>query len=137
MKTKIRILLIEDSAIDAELITYELINGNFDPDWIRICDLTELEKMLNEKDWDLILCDYGLSKFTGLDAIKMIKKINPDIPVILVSGMVGEDKAVEIMRAGANDYILKDNLTRLVPAINRELKEYKSKKEVEIRKMGG
>lgn len=135
MKTKNRILLIEDSASDAELLIYELKKSGFDPDWTRVIDADELEKMLNEKDWDLILCDYGLPKFTGLDAIKMIKKINPDIPVILVSGMVGEEKAVEVMRAGANDYILKDNLTRLALAVNRELKEYKSKKEAEIREM--
>ncbi len=128
MNTKINLLLIEDSPDDAELILDEIKGGGFDPVWTRICTAEELKEILPDREWDMVLCDYVLPGFSGLEAIKIIKRSNPLVPVILVSGHVGEDKAVEAMQSGASDYILKDNLIRLVPAIQREISEYKSRK---------
>ncbi len=128
MKNKIQLLLIEDSPEDAELLIYEVEKGGFKPAWERICTAKELYEILATKDWDLILCDYMMPGFSGLEAIKIIKKNNPLLPVILVSGLIGEEKAVKAMQSGASDYILKDNLTRLIPAIKRELYENESRK---------
>lgn len=128
MKTKINLLMIEDSPDDAELILDEIKGGGFDPVWTRICTAEELKEILLGREWDLVLCDYVLPGFSGLEAIKIIKRSHPLVPIILVSGHVGEDKAVEAMQSGASDYILKDNLIRLVPAIKREISEYKSRK---------
>lgn len=128
MKAKINLLLIEDSREDAELILYEIEKGGFDPVYKIICTLSELQEELPAQNWDLILCDYILPGFSGIEAIEMIKKSHSLIPIILVSGHVGEEKAVEAMQSGASDYILKDSLIRLVPAIKREIAEYKSRK---------
>ncbi|MEA1898891.1 MAG: response regulator [Bacteroidota bacterium] len=128
MKKKIQLLLIEDSPADTELLIYEVEKGGFKPAWKRICTARELHKILPTEDWDLILCDFMMPGFSGLEAIKIIKKAMPLIPVILVSGFVGEEKAVEAMLSGASDYILKDNLTRLIPAMQRELHENESRK---------
>lgn len=128
MKIKIQLLLLEDSPEDAELLIYEVEKGGFKPAWERICTTQELYEILPTKDWDIILCDYIMPGFSGLEAIKIIKKNSPLVPVILVSGLIGEDKAVKAMQAGASDYILKDNLTRLIPAIKRELHENESRK---------
>ena len=82
-------------------------------------------KALKEKQWDIILCDYSLPKFNALSAITVLKEANIDIPLIIVTGTVGEETAAECMRLGAQDYIMKENLSRLCPAIARELDETK------------
>jgi len=128
MIKKIQLLLIEDSPVDAELLIYEVEKGGFKPAWERICTAKELHELLPSRDWDLILCDFMMPGFSGLEAIKIIKKTSPLVPVILVSGLIGEEKAVEAMQSGASDYIIKDNLTRLIPAIKRELHENESRK---------
>ncbi len=128
MKKKIQLLLIEDSPEDAELLIYEVEKGGFKPVWERLCTATELREILPSRIWDLILCDFMMPGFSGLEAIKIIKKTMPLVPIILVSGLIGEEKAVEAMQSGASDYILKDNLTRLIPAIKRELHENESRK---------
>src|ERR1051326_1015114 len=78
---------------------------------------------LETKEWDVILCDYSMPHFNALSALELLKEMKLDIPFIIISGTVGETTAVEVMRAGAQDYMMKDNLVRLVPTIERELHE--------------
>lgn len=133
----IRALVIEDSENDVVLLVRELKKGGFDPVYEQVQTAAAMKKALKEKEWDIILCDYNLPKFKGPSAITLLKEANIDIPVIIVSGTIGEEKAVECMRLGAQDYILKDNFSRLCPAIARELKELrvrKSKKQADAQK---
>jgi PAS domain S-box-containing protein len=123
----LRVLIVEDSEDDALLIIRELRKGGYDPVYERVETATALKKALKENQWDVILCDYKLPKFNAPSAIAILKETNIDIPVIIVSGTIGEDTAVECMRLGAQDYIMKGNLSRLCPAIARELIETKAR----------
>jgi PAS domain S-box-containing protein len=116
-------LMVEDSEDDALLIIRELKKGGYDPEHERVETATAMKKALKDKQWDIILCDYKLPKFSGPQAIALLKETNIDIPLIVVSGSIGEDVAIECMRLGAYDYIMKNNLSRLCPAIARELEE--------------
>ena len=115
--------MIEDSEDDALLVIRELQRAGYDPTYERVETIEILRSALREKRWDMILCDYKLPTFNGLAVIELLKDIELDIPLIIVSGAIGEETAVEAMKAGANDYIMKDNLYRLIPAIERELIE--------------
>jgi signal transduction histidine kinase len=118
----LRVLLVEDSDDDARIVLRELRRGGFDPTSTRVDDAGGLEAALTEP-WDVVLCDYSLPGFDALRAFAMIRERGLDLPFILVSGTVGEENAVEAMRAGVHDFVLKDRLARLVPAIERELTE--------------
>jgi signal transduction histidine kinase len=118
----LRVLLVEDSEDDAALVIRELRRGGFAPDWKRVDDAAALAAALDEP-WDLILCDFAIPGFGGMQAFEVVRARGLDIPFILVSGTVGEEAAVEAMRAGIHDFVLKDRLPRLIPAINRELGE--------------
>ncbi|MFC3231392.1 response regulator [Marinibaculum pumilum] len=123
MSVPLRVLIIEDELPDAELLLRELRRGDFEPDFRRVATAEGLRQALSAGDWDLILCDYTLAGFSGSDALAMVRRMGVSTPLIFVSGTIGEDKAVAAMRAGAQDYVLKDNLKRLLPAIDRELRE--------------
>jgi C4-dicarboxylate-specific signal transduction histidine kinase len=124
MNPPLRVLFVEDSADDAELLRVELIRCGFDlAVWRRVDAASEMTAALLEDTWDLILCDYSIPGFGGLQALALVKGLGLDMPFILVSGVIGEEAAVEAMRCGANDYLMKDRLARLVPAIRRELAE--------------
>lgn len=129
METPIRVLIIEDSEDDKELILRQLRKGSYEPEYICIETKLDLNNALDKQNWDIILCDYSMPKFDGLSALRVVQERKIDIPFILISGTVGEDVAVEAMKAGAQDYMLKDNLIRLVPVVKRELKEAKIRKE--------
>ncbi len=129
MGEPLRVLLIEDSEDDALLVIRELQKGGYDPIYERVETIEILRSALREKRWDVILCDYKLPTFDGLDVIELLKDTELDIPLIIVSGAIGEETAVEAMKAGANDYIMKDNLYRLIPAIERELIEAGGRRE--------
>lgn len=124
----IRILCIEDSNDDFFLLKSHLKKMDNDHEILRTDNLLEYEKHLTEYNPDLVISDFDLVTFNGLDTLKLLRSKNKDIPFILVSGTVGEERAVQIMRSGANDYVLKDKLERLIPAINRELNEYANRK---------
>jgi PAS domain S-box-containing protein len=117
----LRALMVEDSEDDMLLIIRELKKGGYNPVYERVETATAMKKALQEKQWDIILCDYKLPKFSGEKAIGLLKETNIDIPLIIVSGTIGEETAVECMRSGAKDYIMKNKLSRLCPAIAREL----------------
>lgn len=121
MAQSLRLLIIEDSEDDALLLVRELRKAEFDPDFVRIETPQALESALDAHTWDAVIADYSLPAFTGLDALRIIRAKGMDLPFILVSGVIGEEKAVEAMKAGAHDYIMKGNYPRLAPALEREL----------------
>ncbi len=122
MGKPLRVLLVEDSEDDAQLLIYALQQGGFAPSWERVCTETALRQTLSQP-WEILIADYHLPGFGGLAALRMVADLHLDVPVIIVSGQQSEETAVEVMRAGARDYILKDHLARLAPAITRELQE--------------
>jgi len=129
MKEALRILVVEDSEDDALLVLHQIKKGGYDIDYERTQTSEEMKAMLLEKTWDIILSDYMMPHFNGLEALTILKGSGIDIPFIIISGTIGEDVAVQAMKAGANDYIMKNNLQRLLPAIERELREAKSRAE--------
>ncbi|MBS1767109.1 MAG: response regulator [Acidobacteria bacterium] len=122
-KEKLKLLLVEDSEDDALLLKRELEKGGFDPVIRRVETLEAYTQALDEGGWDLVIGDYVLPAFSGQEALKRLRQRDPDLPFVIVSGVVGEEVAVQTMKAGANDYLLKHNLTRLAPAVRRELRE--------------
>jgi PAS domain S-box-containing protein len=125
--TSIRVLIIEGSEDDVLLIIRELKKGGYNPVYERVGTAASMKKALQEKQWDIILCDYSLPKFNAPSVIALLKETNIDIPLIVVTGTIGEETAAECMRLGAQDYIMKGNLSRLCPAIARELRQVKTK----------
>ncbi|HET8902320.1 MAG TPA: PAS domain-containing protein, partial [Holophagaceae bacterium] len=129
MSDPLRLLLVEDSEDDALLLKRELEKGGFAPEIRRVETAEAYGQALDEGGWDLVIGDYVLPAFGGQEALKILRRRDPDLPFIIVSGVVGEDVAVETMKAGANDYLLKHNLTRLAPAVRRELNERQARRE--------
>ena len=125
MSRQLKVLLVEDSEDDAALLTRELKKSGIQPLVQRVETEEAMKKALAKQEWDVVIADYVLPCFSGLDAVKVLKKTGKDLPFIIVSGKIGEDTAVETMKAGAHDYIMKGNLARLLPAIERELEEAK------------
>ncbi|MDD5343459.1 MAG: PAS domain S-box protein [Smithella sp.] len=123
----LRVLIAEDSEDDVLLIIRELKKGGFNPIYERVETAAAMRKALQEKQWDIILCDYKLPQFSAPSAIALLKETNIDIPILIISGKIGEDTAAECMLVGAQDYIMKNNMSRLCPAIARELDEADSR----------
>jgi len=123
MSTTLRLLIVEDNEDDAQLVLVRLRRAGYSPDFTRVDSAAKLREALRQNDWHIVVSDYAMPGFSGLEALRILREDDSDIPFILVSGTVGEEIAVEAMRNGANDYIMKDNLTRLVPSIERELRE--------------
>lgn len=121
--TPLRILIVEDSEADAELLLLALRRGGYEPDYLRVETRETLNEALSNETWDIIVSDYAMPRFNGMEALKLTKEKGLDIPFIILSGSIGEEIAVEAMRAGAHDYLMKDNIARLLPAIDRELRE--------------
>jgi PAS domain S-box-containing protein len=119
----LRVLLAEDSANDAAMIDRHLHATGRPIELMRVETAATLRDALETKRWDLVICDWSMPGFNAPDALAIVKQLKLDIPFIIVSGTVGETSAVEAMRAGAHDYVLKNNLARLAPAIERELRE--------------
>ncbi|MEW6306715.1 MAG: response regulator [Verrucomicrobiota bacterium] len=123
MSKPLRVLLIEDSAADAEMLLEELRRSGYEPDHVQVASADKLHAALQEGPWDVVVSDYSMPGFDGLAALRIIRESGLEIPFIMISGTIGEDMAVSAMRAGAHDYLLKGNLTRLAPALERELRE--------------
>ena len=128
MSQPLRILLVEDVPDDAELLLRKLRSGGYDPFWLRVETPTDFQDALNES-WEVIIADYNVPGFGGMEALIIAKKYSPDTPFIIVSGTVGEETAVSVMKAGAQDYLIKGKWARLVPAIAREIAEAKMRRE--------
>ncbi len=129
MTVRPRILMVEDSADDAELAVRMLRQSGFDLTYERVDTPEAMHAALEAGSWDLVIADYSMPRFSGLAALKLLKDKGFDLPFILASGTVGEDVAVEAMKAGAHDYVLKTNLTRLPLAIERELRDAETRRE--------
>ena len=123
MNPSLNVLIVEDSEDDALLVTRVLQRGGYSFGTLRVETAEEMRSALMAENWDLVIADYAMPQFSGLAAIELLHESSPDIPIILVSGTIGEEVAVAAMKAGANDYVMKDNLARLVPAVRRELHE--------------
>ena len=119
----LRVLIIEDSENDTELLLRELRRGGYVPEFKRVETPDEMNEALSMQSWDIVISDYAMPRFNGLQALKILQEKDIDIPFIIISGSIGENVAVEAMRAGAHDYLMKNNLARLLPAIERELRE--------------
>jgi PAS domain S-box-containing protein len=132
----LRVLLVEDSENDAMLLLRELGRGGFRPISQRVCTPEDMEKALRAADtandpFQVVISDYYMPNFRAPDALRLLRKLGYDVPFIVVSGKIGEDAAVEIMKAGANDYLTKENMSRLCPAIERGLGEAEVRRERE------
>jgi signal transduction histidine kinase/FixJ family two-component response regulator len=129
---KLDVLLVEDNADDALLLERHLRRNGFDPYIVRVETAAEMKRALSEKVFGnlsaVVLADYNLPTFSGPEALKIVRANGLELPFIMLSGAVSEEAAVESMRAGAQDYVTKQNLTRLVPAIERELKEAEARR---------
>ncbi len=128
MTRPLRLLIVEDDSADAKLVLAELRAAGFEPEWIRVETESDFLAEL-EKSPDIILADYSMPEFSGLRAVKLLQASGRDIPFILISGTVGEEVAVEAMKHGATDYLLKDRITRLGSAVERALDEAQAKRE--------
>jgi len=123
VRVPLNLLLIEDDSEDAELMLRALQAGGFDPISTRVDTAAEFSRALDAGDWQVIISDHRMPSFSSLEALAILLERGVDIPFLLVSGTIGEEAAVDIVRAGAHDYILKSNLTRLCVAVERELRE--------------
>ncbi len=119
----LRLLLIEDSDVDAHLLVYELRQANFDVKMKRIETEEEMRLALAQEEWDAVISDFHLPSFSAPDALSVLHESGLDLPFIIVSGTIGEETAVQIMRSGAHDYLMKGNLSRLAEALRREIRE--------------
>ena len=129
MGNPLRVLIVEDSEADALLLVRELRRGGYDVDFERTDTLESLIDALDHREWDLVVSDYTMPLLSGTDALLTVREKNLDIPFIFASGTIGEDIAVAALKQGASDYVFKGNLKRLVPAIERELKEAELRRE--------
>lgn len=123
IKVPLRVLIVEDSEFDAQMIVSILRKGGYNVSFERVETADQLRKALHDSAWDMILADYNLPEFNAPAALKILQETGLDLPFIIVSGGIGEDIAVSAMKAGAHDYLMKGNLNRLVPAVERELRE--------------
>ena len=123
MKKPLRLLLLEDSDLDAAHLLLELKRGGFEPEVTRVETRDEFDEALHGQEWDAIISDYHLPRFSAPEALDRFRMSGIDVPFIVVSGAIGEETAAELMRAGAHDYLLKHRLTRLGVAVQREIEQ--------------
>ena len=123
MERFLKVLIVDDSEDDALLLVRELRKGGLRCEFERVENATGLKTSLNRQSWDLVVTDHNMPAFGSSEALKIAKAIQPETPVIVVSGAISDDVAVDSMKSGAQDYIMKDNLARLVPVVERELRE--------------
>lgn len=128
MAKQLRVLIVDDAEDDAHLIVRELRNAGLLLSFNRVATREALRQELTEH-WDVVLCDYSMPGFSAFEALDLVRHAGVDLPFIIVSGTVGEARAVEVMRAGAHDYVFKNSLSRLPLAIERELREADNRRE--------
>lgn len=127
MKTPLSVLIVEDSEFDARIMVNVLRQGGYDPKWRRVETADSLRAALREERWEVVLSDYNMPSFSAPEALSILRASGLDLPFIIVSGGIGEDTAVAAMKAGAHDYLMKGHLARLVPAVEREIREADSR----------
>jgi diguanylate cyclase (GGDEF)-like protein len=129
MTKPLRVLIVEDSEDDVELLVFELELGGYDPIYQRTDTAETTLAALEEQQWDLVIADYSMPQFNAIAALSLLQEKGLDLPFIIVSGTITEETAVAAMKAGVHDYLTKDNLVRLVPAVERELREAQVRSE--------
>jgi PAS domain S-box-containing protein len=129
MPDELRVLIVEDSEADAALLVRQLRRAGYDPDWQRVDTAQAMHAALTERTWDAILSDYSMPCFSAPAALELTQALGLDLPFIIVTGTIGEEAAVRILKAGAHDYLLKDHLTRLGSTIERELRAAQARHE--------
>ncbi len=127
MVRPIQVLVVEDSENDTLLLLEELRKKGYAPLHRRVETAEDMRTNLERHDWDVVISDYVMPQFSGPDALKVMNEARLDVPFIVVSGTYGEEAAVHMMKAGASDYIVKGNLSRLAPAIEREMEAARSR----------
>lgn len=132
MTQPVQVLLVEDSADDAMLLTHQLERHDEPVAVTRVDTAFALQAALESNAWDVVISDYRMPLLSGLVALEIVRRHSPDLPFILVSATVGEDVAVDAMRAGANDYVMKSRLARLLPAFQRELRAARARRESDV-----
>ena len=135
-RKELRVLLVEDSLADAELLMASLAEAGYDAVTERVQTSDEMRAALRQGGWHVILSDYSLPSFSAPEALAIAQELQPELPFIIVSGTVGEDTAVNALKAGASDFLVKGRLTRLVPAIERELREAEMRRERQLERDG-
>lgn len=128
VETNIRLLLVEDSEDDALLLLREMQKGGYEPDCLRVETEKQMRDALESREWDVIVCDYTLPGFGAPQALTLVKESGRDIPFIIYSGTIGEDAAVACVKNGAEDFVLKGHYVRLIPAIQRSMREAESRR---------
>ncbi|MFZ6750571.1 EAL domain-containing protein [Undibacterium sp. Ren11W] len=123
MDTLLSVLIVEDSASDAALMLRHLRKAGFEVSYTRVETGEQMQQALRAQSWDVVLCDFSLPGFDAKQALKTLQATALDIPFIVVSGSIGDETAIELMRTGAQDYLMKSNMARLAPAVERELRE--------------
>ena len=129
MSRQLQILLIEDNKSDAALVQRQIENSGLQAQYLIVTTAIEMQEALKQKEWDLVISDYSLPGFDGEAALAIAKAFDNELPFILVSGTVGEEMAIKMMKAGVNDYVMKNNLIRLGAVVKRELAEATTRKE--------
>ena len=129
MPVLLRVLIVDDSEDDTSLIIRKLSSGGYDPKWERVDSSEAMKNALKREDWDIILCDYKMPNFNAPAALKLAHGNKTDIPFIVVSGAIGEDTAVDLMKSGAHDYVMKDKLAKLAVAVERAIREAKIRRD--------
>lgn len=125
---KLRLLIVDDSEDDVFLIIYNLHQGSVNFEFTHVEKREELSRALQDGEWDVVITDHNMIGFTSQDALAIVRAVSPDLPVIVVSGDIHEDVAIGAMHLGAQDYVMKDNLARLVPVVLREARQHESRK---------
>ncbi|HET6823881.1 MAG TPA: ATP-binding protein [Anaerolineales bacterium] len=128
MATILRALIVEDSEYDTQTMLRELRRGGYEVEYERVETRSAMEQALSERTWDLILCDYTLPRFSAGDALRTLRQSGLDLPFIIISGTIEEENAVDMLKAGAHDFIVKGRMARLLPAIERELKDAETRR---------
>ncbi len=122
-RTPIQVLFIEDSEVDVELALHSLDQGGFEVSWDRVDAEEDLKRALGSSKPHAILSDFSMPRFDGVDALRLAKELAPGVPFIFLSGTISEERAIEAIRLGATDYVLKNNMRRLGTVVRRALSE--------------
>ncbi|MDO9303133.1 MAG: response regulator, partial [Anaerolineales bacterium] len=129
MELPLAVLIVEDSESDAQLIVRLLKKAGYAVISEQVETAEQMRSALEKQTWDIVISDYSLPQFGGRAALELLKEKQVDIPFIVVSGVIGEENAVAMMKAGAHDYLIKGNLARLAPAVKRELEQAEIRQE--------
>lgn len=132
MNRELQILLVEDSPDDAELLSRTLLAAGLALELRRVDSAADMSAALAERSWDIVISDYNLPGFSGSEALQLLRAHSAYIPFILTSGRIGEEEAVAMMKSGADDYVMKDRLARLVPAVERSLREARNRRDARL-----